>query len=101
MKRFALFAAVAAISLSACTQPASEAKMALEAYGFTDIGLGGHAWFECGKDDNYGTEFVAVNAAGREVEGVVCSGFMKGATVRITAVHDAPTEGDPLAGATR
>ena len=67
---------------AACDDPAV-ARRALENIGFTDIQLNGYAMFAgCGKDDSFVTTFRAKNSNGKYVEGVVCSGWMKGATVR-------------------
>lgn len=67
--------------LTACTNEADTVR-ALQNSGYTDIKPGGYAWLSCGKDDFYHTEFTAVNPAGKQVKGVVCSGLFKDATVR-------------------
>lgn len=84
--RKVLFAGVVAFSLfaSGCTVAPDEARGAISAMGFTNIELGGYAPFSCGRDDVFARSFTATGADGSRVEGVVCSGFFKGATVRIT-----------------
>lgn len=70
-----------AMALAGCTAH-NDAKRALEGAGYTDIELGGYAWFACGQDDSFATEFKATGPTGRRVEGAVCSGFTKGSTIR-------------------
>jgi hypothetical protein len=38
--------------------------------------------FQCSEDDTFRTPFTAESSTGRQVTGVVCSGILKGATVR-------------------
>ena len=76
-----LLVVVALGCLAACTDPPT-AHRALENMGMTDINVGGYAAWSCGRDDIYATKFVARNPQGRIVTGAVCSGWMKGATVR-------------------
>lgn len=78
---FAGCLAAIACSLAACDDPKT-ARHALEAMGFTHIETHGYAMFGCSKSDDFATKFVAVNPQGRTVTGVVCSGWLKGATVR-------------------
>ena len=55
----------------------------LKSSGYSDIQIKGYAWFACGKDDTYATNFSAKNPLGRTVSGVVCCGLVfKGCTVR-------------------
>lgn len=79
MKKIAAIALVAL--LSACTDP-DTARHALENYGFTDIQIGGYAFYGCSKGDNFATKFTATNPQGKQVSGIVCSGLLKGATIR-------------------
>lgn len=72
--------ALALFGLTSCTQP-DKAYMILERDGYTNINIEGYAWFGCSEDDNYRTKFTAIKN-NQSVEGVVCSGFMKGSTVR-------------------
>lgn len=68
-------------ALAACTAP-DKATQVLEAQGFTEVRTTGYSPFACGKDDTFRTGFKAKSPSGREVEGTVCSGFLKGSTVR-------------------
>ena len=68
-------------ALVGCTD-VDGARHALEAQGFTNIEIGGYAAFACANSDDYATQFTATNPHGKRVSGVVCSGFLKGATVR-------------------
>ncbi len=69
------------IALAACTDEPT-ARRALEMAGYTDITVGGYSPYMCGHGDQYSTKFTARNPAGRMVEGAVCSGWSKGATIR-------------------
>ena len=60
----------------------NDAINALKANGFTDIQTDGHAFFACSKDDTFSTKFTAKNKDGQKVKGAVCSGWLKGATIR-------------------
>jgi hypothetical protein len=75
--------ALAALAAVGCTRP-EQAEMALEANGYTNIQINGHAWFVCGEDDDFSTSFIATGPGGDRVHGAVCSGILKGATVRVT-----------------
>ena len=83
MKKIAIVAALAAIALLAsCTVDPGKATRALEAQGITQIRLGGYSVFGCSKGDNFSSKFTGLGANGKPVSGVVCSGWMKGTTVR-------------------
>ncbi len=70
-----------ALALCACTDPQA-AYNAVDNLGLTDIKIGGHDAWACGDDYTYATQFTAKNAKGKDVAGVVCSGYMSGASVR-------------------
>lgn len=82
MKPF-IIAAILGISLtlSGCTQP-DRSFFTLQDQGYTEIKIGGYAWFMCSEDDNFATRFTAVSPSGTKVSGAVCSAFFKGATIR-------------------
>lgn len=69
-------------SLTACTD-APKAVSVLTKAGYTEIKAGGYSAFACSQDDQYATKFSAKGPTGIPVEGVVCSGFTKGNTIRI------------------
>lgn len=74
--------AVACALLAGCYS-SNDARKALQAEGFTDIQITGHAWFACSEDDFYNTSFTAKNAQGKTVSGAVCSGVLfKNSTIR-------------------
>ncbi|MEB3755108.1 hypothetical protein [Acinetobacter sp. MD2(2019)] len=60
----------------------NDAAKALQANGFTNIQTHGRAFFSCSEDDTFATKFTAKNSAGKTVTGAVCSGWLKGATIR-------------------
>lgn len=73
------------LSLAACTVQEDTAVGVLTAQGYSQIELGGPAFFGCSDDDELTRTFKARGVDGQGVEGVVCSGlFFKGATVRLT-----------------
>ena len=72
----------ALMAIAGCTDP-SGARRVLESSGFTDIEIGGHAWFSCGNDDNFATTFRATGPSGKPVTGAVCRGVFKNSTIRI------------------
>lgn len=80
MKRIIVALALVA-ALGACSDKKT-AQRALEQQGYTNITLFGWTMFGCGNDDEFTTEFKATSPAGIAVEGVVCSGWFKGATIR-------------------
>jgi len=80
--RHVIIAALAVIALAGCTKREKSVKV-LESSGYTDITITGYNWFGCGKDDSFHTGFKAKGPNGKDVEGVVCSGWFKGSTVRI------------------
>jgi hypothetical protein len=80
MKRIALILASVAM-LAACTDETA-ARKALAGSGFTDVKITGYAYFGCDKHDTFHTGFEARGPSGQFAEGVVCSGWMKGATIR-------------------
>jgi hypothetical protein len=77
-----ILALVFAVTLSACSAPETATK-ALQAAGYSDIQINGYAYFGCSDDDSFHTEFKATGPTGIPVSGVVCSGIVKGATIRL------------------
>ena len=71
----------AAMILVACTD-SDEAVNVLEGMGFTDVETTGYRYFGCSEDDTFHTGFTATSPSGKEVSGVVCGDWFKGATVR-------------------
>ncbi len=76
---------LAPLALMGCTQP-DKAVSVLHAHGFSSITTTGYKLFACSEDDIYATGFEATSITGNRVEGVVCSGALKGATVRVQRV---------------
>lgn len=76
----ALILLISAI-FTACSSP-NDTNKALKAQGFTDIETHGRAFFSCSEDDTFATKFTATNPKGERVAGTVCSGWLKGATIR-------------------
>jgi hypothetical protein len=80
MKKSLLIASLIAL-LAGCTDETA-ARKALTASGFKDIKITGYSFFGCDKHDTFSTGFEATGPTGQEVSGVVCSGWLKGATIR-------------------
>ena len=60
----------------------SETVSFLETQGYSEVVLTGYQFFSCGRGDVYRDGFLATNSNGKTVVGVVCSGFLKGKTIR-------------------
>lgn len=76
-----LFALIALALLAGCTNNDGASK-ALANAGYTNVELTGYSWLSCSDTDQYSTGFKATGPTGKQVEGVVCSGIFKGATIR-------------------
>ena len=79
MKNFVIIAL--AIGLVGCSSRNSTIETLTE-QGYTNIETHGHAWFACSEDDVFATKFTATSPSGHRVEGAVCKGWFKGATIR-------------------
>ncbi len=74
---------MAVLLVAGCFTSDEETSRTVRAQGFSDVRLGGVAWFACdGKSDKAGQHFTATNPRGEVVSGVVCCGILKGCTVR-------------------
>lgn len=73
--------AVATLALVGCSD-APTAERVLRQQNYKDIRITGYSWSGCSRDDDFATGFIARAPNGEMVEGVVCSGWFKGATVR-------------------
>ena len=60
----------------------SDSETALHSAGFSEVVVGDHAYFECGRGDVSSLAFTATNPNGDRVSGTVCCGWFKGCTVR-------------------
>lgn len=80
MKKFVIMAF--ALVLAGCTNQ-DRALRVLESSGYTEIRFNGYGWFACGKDDTFATAFYATSVNGTRVSGTVCSGLLKGNTIRL------------------
>lgn len=67
--------------IAGCTAPDS-AREILENQGYTNVKAGGYSFFGCGSNDLWHTKFTATSPAGKEINGIVCEGVFKGATIR-------------------
>lgn len=72
---------LAMMAVPGCTD-SDGARKALEGAGYTNIQTGGYSMFSCSESDDFATEFTATGPTGQPVHGVVCAGWLKGATIR-------------------
>jgi hypothetical protein len=70
------------IMLAGCTK-ADTSRRVLESAGYTDVQMDGYAVFGCSDEDTFHDAFSAKGTNGKIVSGVVCSGWFKGATIRV------------------
>lgn len=89
MSRILLLAV--ALVFAGCTSP-DQTRRVLESHGYTDIEITGYRMWSCSEDDDWKTGFRATSPAGHPVSGTVCSGLLKGATIRLDA---RPLRGQP------
>ncbi len=82
MKKITLAIILGAILCAVCSDPKT-ARRVLEQDGYTEVKITGWQFFGCDKHDDFTTGFMAKNANGALVNGVVCSDLIgKGATIR-------------------
>lgn len=79
-KTLLAFAAVAL--LAGCGVNPEQATRILESQGYTEVRIGGYAFFGCSEHDSFRSKFTATGANGQQVNGVICGGLLKGYTVR-------------------
>lgn len=80
MKRIACLIGLLML-LASCTDQDGAVRVLTE-QGYKDVRTTGYEFFSCGKGDNFVTGFEATSPAGVRVTGVVCSGWIKGSTIR-------------------
>jgi hypothetical protein len=79
-----ILASMVSIVLTGCSD-APKTISVLSSQGYTDIDVLGFTWrsaVACSEDDQFRTSFTATSPAGKLVSGTVCSGWLKGATIR-------------------
>jgi len=81
MKTKLLIAIAILALLGGCTD-ASTAQRVLHQQGYTNVVITGYRPFLGSQGDTYVTGFEATAPNGTRVTGAVCSGFLKGATIR-------------------
>lgn len=73
---------VLALVAAGCTNEPGAAR-ALDGAGYTQVEFTGYRVFGCADSDDFSVGFRARGPSGKPVSGIVCSGFMKGATIRL------------------
>lgn len=78
---FTLFALIVCIS---CTNTSAfeKSKTQLEQQGYTDIRSTGYSFFCCDEKDTFSDGFTCKDKSGNVVKGCICSGLLKGITIR-------------------
>lgn len=77
-----LLAVCCSAVLAGCTSE-PEATRALTGAGYTNIKMTGYRFLLCDEKDSWSTGFEATGPNGNRVSGAVCSGVLKGATIRL------------------
>jgi hypothetical protein len=65
----------------ACTDERGAKRVLLD-NGYTNVQITGFDFFTCSDKETFATGFTATSPNGRRVQGAVCSGVMKGYTIR-------------------
>lgn len=81
MKKVLILLILSTVVLVACTRP-DTTRQILEREGYKQITITGYRPFSCSDGDQFKTGFKALNKEGYMVAGTVCSGFLKGHTIR-------------------
>ncbi len=83
MKKLLTLAIVASL-LSSCTNSDDflKGKKQLEQQGYSDIKDTGHNFFCCDEKDTFSSGFTCKDKLGNTVKGCICSGILKGVTIR-------------------
>lgn len=80
MKNLFLVLALAGLA-AGCTDPTAATK-ALDDAAFKEVKITGYRIFGCGEDYTFHTGFEAKNVNNKLVTGVVCSGWLKGSSIK-------------------
>jgi len=70
------------VYLTSCGVNPNEGRRVLESQGLSKVEIGGWSFFGCSERDTFRSKFTAVGVNGKPVNGVLCSSFLKGVTVR-------------------
>lgn len=86
MKQFKiiLLVLISTIIFDGCTSNDDflKGKRQLENQGYTDVVDTGYSAFCCGDEDTFSSGFTCKDKDGNIVKGCICSGVMKGITIR-------------------
>jgi hypothetical protein len=80
-KLMLLVMVISCVMLCSCTDEKT-ARRTLEDQGYTNIELTGYRPWACGDDYTFHTGFKAISIAKKPVTGTVCSGWMKGNSIK-------------------
>lgn len=71
-------------AFASCTSSSDfdKGKQQLQAQGYTEVEDTGYNFFCCSDQDTFSTGFTAKDKFGNEVKGCICSGILKGITIR-------------------
>jgi hypothetical protein len=82
MKHRLIAAILIVLLFSAGCTDEKGARRVLQQNGYTNITITGYRPFMGSEDDQYSTGFTAISPSGQRVSGSVCSGVLKGSTIR-------------------
>jgi hypothetical protein len=82
MKNIILIVAVLFFLGCSSQENRNTAQRILEGEGYTEIKWTGYAPFACDEKDTFSDGFTAKNKNNLPIKGTVCSGWMKGVTIR-------------------
>ena len=84
MKNTRILLMISALFVCSCTNSDAflKGKEQLENMGYTDIRSTGYNALCCGENDTFSNGFIATAKNGNVVTGCICSGLLKGITIR-------------------
>ena len=84
INKYFLYTLCVVILCTSCTSSSDfeKGKKQLENQGYTNVKDTGYNWFCCSDKDTFSTGFTALDKKGNKVKGCICSGVLKGVTIR-------------------
>jgi hypothetical protein len=84
MKKIIFIIIFALFTFSNCTSDNDfeKGKKQLIQQGYKGVENNGYSWFCCDEKDSFSTGFTAIDEKGGKINGCICSGVLKGITIR-------------------
>ena len=70
------------VKAGGCNVSQSDLNRTATPYGFTEAKVHDYAWFSCGEDYSFSSNFTAKNGKGEPVSGIICCGILKSCTLK-------------------